>query len=172
MISNGTNCISQVKSVQQHIVAFRHLWKNRGKHDRHPQNGVWQMFSRLRAVEDLEPLPLSEAEVILGPGFIVVKSHKQSHPCRKTKRSMWWFSKREMNYIDEVLCLGFSLWFHCWVCSSVQHMGCLLCNGNEIYIYCQFLYPLHPICCFSPQNPTIYIYLLLHTRCSVDRIPN
>lgn len=30
------------------------------------------MFSHLRAVKDLEPLPLPEAEVILGPGFIVI----------------------------------------------------------------------------------------------------
>lgn len=44
-----------------------------------------QMFSHLRAVEDLEPLPFSEAEVILGPGFIIIKGHKESHPCRKTK---------------------------------------------------------------------------------------
>lgn len=42
-------------------------------------DAVMQMFSHLRAVEDLEPLPLSEAEVILGPGFVVIKSHKQSH---------------------------------------------------------------------------------------------
>lgn len=49
-------------------------------------NAVIQMFSHLRAIEDLEPLPLPEAEVILGPGFIVIKSHKQSHPCRKTKK--------------------------------------------------------------------------------------
>lgn len=48
-------------------------------------HAVMQMFSHLRAVEDLEPLPLPEAEVILCPGFIVIKSHKQSHPCRKTK---------------------------------------------------------------------------------------
>lgn len=47
-------------------------------------NAVMQMFSHLRAVEDLEPLPLSEAEVILSPGLIVVKSHKQSHPCRES----------------------------------------------------------------------------------------
>lgn len=39
------------------------------------------MFSHLRAVEDLEPLPLSEAEVILGPGFVVIQSHKQGHSC-------------------------------------------------------------------------------------------
>lgn len=51
-------------------------------------NAVMQMFPRLRAVEDLESLPLSEAEVILGPGFVVVKSHKQSHPCRETKSDM------------------------------------------------------------------------------------
>lgn len=47
---------------------------------------VMQMFSNLRAIEDLEPLPLPEAEVILGPGLIVIQSHKQSHPCRKTKK--------------------------------------------------------------------------------------
>lgn len=40
-----------------------------------------QMLSHLRAVEDLEPLPLSEAEVILSPGFVVVQSHEQSHSC-------------------------------------------------------------------------------------------
>lgn len=44
-----------------------------------------QMFADLRAVEDLEPLPLPEAEVILGPGFVVVQSHKQSHPCGPKK---------------------------------------------------------------------------------------
>lgn len=36
---------------------------------------MW-MFSHLRAVKDLEPLPLPEAEVILGPGLIVIESHK------------------------------------------------------------------------------------------------
>lgn len=52
---------------------------------------VMQMFSNLRAIEDLEPLPLPEAEVILGPGFIVIQSHKQSHPCRKTKKEVTWW---------------------------------------------------------------------------------
>lgn len=55
-------------------------------------HAVMQMFSHLRAVEDLEPLPLPEAEVILGPGFIVIKSHEQSHPCRRTKS---WASELE-----------------------------------------------------------------------------
>lgn len=35
-----------------------------------------QMFSHLRAVKDLEPLPLPEAEVILSPGLVVIESHK------------------------------------------------------------------------------------------------
>lgn len=46
---------------------------------------VIQMFSHLRAVEDLEPLPLSEAEVILGPGFVVIQSHKQGHSWRESR---------------------------------------------------------------------------------------
>lgn len=68
-----------------------------------------QMFSHLRAVEDLESLPLSEAEVILGPGFVVIQSHKQSHPCRKTKGDMWWLELEEVNRMDEVLRCD----FHC-----------------------------------------------------------
>lgn len=44
-----------------------------------------QMFLHLRAVEDLEPLPLSEAEVILGPGFVVIQSHEQGHSCRESR---------------------------------------------------------------------------------------
>lgn len=50
---------------------------------------VMQMFSHLRAVEDLEPLPLSEAEVILGPGFVVIQSHKQGHSCRESRGRGW-----------------------------------------------------------------------------------
>lgn len=46
---------------------------------------VVQMFSHLRAVEDLEPLPLSEAEVILGPGLVVIQSHEQGHSCRGSR---------------------------------------------------------------------------------------
>lgn len=46
-------------------------------------HAVMQIFSNLRAVEDLEPLSFPEAEVILRPGFVVVQSHEQSHPCRK-----------------------------------------------------------------------------------------
>lgn len=46
---------------------------------------VMQMFSHLRAVEDLEPLPLSEAEVILGPGLVVIQSHKQGHSCEGSR---------------------------------------------------------------------------------------
>lgn len=50
---------------------------------------VMQMFSHLRAVEDLEPLPLSEAEVILGPGLVVIQSHKQGHSCRGSRGRGW-----------------------------------------------------------------------------------
>lgn len=46
---------------------------------------VMQMFSHLRAVEDLEPLPLPEAEVILGPGFVVIQSHEQGHSCSENR---------------------------------------------------------------------------------------
>lgn len=64
---------------------------------------VTQMFSHLRAVEDLESLPLSEAEVIFSPGFVVIKSHKQSHSCRKTKIDMWWLELVEVNGMAEML---------------------------------------------------------------------
>lgn len=47
-----------------------------------------RMFSRLRAVEDLEPLPLPEAEVILRPRLVVIEGHEEGHPCgRATARS-------------------------------------------------------------------------------------
>lgn len=42
----------------------------------HHPHAVMRMFSHLRAVEDLEPLPLPEAEVILGPRLVVIESHK------------------------------------------------------------------------------------------------
>lgn len=73
------------------------------KDERHPINAVMQMFSHLRAVEDLEPLPLPEAEVILGPGFVVVQSHKQSHPCRKSKSDMWRSEPEEVSCTDALV---------------------------------------------------------------------
>lgn len=125
--------------VKQHFsqnAAFRHSWqtkkeKESGENTPATLHAVMQMFPHLRAVEDLEPLPLSEAEVILGPGFVIVKSHEQSHPCRETKRDEWWLELVEVNCMDGSIMLGFPLWFYCWVCSSVSHMGCLLCNSNK-----------------------------------------
>lgn len=86
-------------------------------------NAVMQMFSHLRAVEDLEPLPLPEAEVILSPGFVVVKSHKQSHPCRKTKSDTWWLELAEVNCMAEVagiFIVGFAHLSHAWAACYVM----------------------------------------------------
>lgn len=89
-----------------------------------------QMLSHSRAVEDLEPLALSEAEVILGPGFIVIKSHKQSHACRKTQCWLWGG--------------GYAAGFHCILTVGFVHLsntwGCLLCNKNYCLL-CLFFAP-------------------------------
>lgn len=70
---------------------------------------VMQMFSHLRAIKDLEPLPLSEAEVILGPGFIVIQSHEQGHSCRGNRggglRTGWFISSYNS-------CIYFSVLLH------------------------------------------------------------
>lgn len=96
-------------------------------------NAVMQMFSHLRAVEDLEPLPLPEAEVILGPGFVVIKSHKQSHPCRKTKSVMCWL-ELELAWMKDIV--GIFIVVLCYCCcrrSAVRHMGCRSWNSEKSY---------------------------------------
>lgn len=107
-----------------------------------------QMFPHLRAVEDLEPLPLSEAEVILGPGFIVVKGHKQSHPCRDNNVTFWWLELAEVNCLDAVLCWD----SHCGCYVAFVHLfptwASGLCYAMAIEITALFIYFLQPICCF------------------------
>ena len=84
-------------------------------------HAVMQMFPHLRAVEDLEPLPLSEAEVILGSGLVVVESHKQSHSCGETTSDMWWWSVSGGELYGCSIVSGFSLWFYCWVFVHLSH---------------------------------------------------
>lgn len=82
----------------------------REKHRRHPHGGVTQILSHLRAVEDLEPLPLPEAEVILSPSLVVIKSHEQSHPCSKTMRYMLRLERADMNNMNEIFVVLVLLW--------------------------------------------------------------
>lgn len=103
-------------------------------------NGVTQIFSHLRAVEDLEPLPLSEAEVILGPGLVVIQSHEQSHPL-KTKRYMLWLVFAEMNCLD--------LDSHC---GFIVACGLFICRAHGLLVMYVFIYSLRPICCFILED--------------------